>query len=172
MIEGSAVVACPIGANRYVGVWHSVPLSKDDLQGRILRRRRHQRVAEPLRLDVGQRCATSAMRARWRCSAGSAVRAVWILKITAHTVTVIFPYSRRRAKGTSRDPNRKVRTAYQSIANDVSSTTVYRSGSFRRSTIFQIIPKFNTPYGFSIRMACIEPIHITLFQLRLAPLRI
>ena len=134
------------------------PLTMQDLQGRILRRRRRQQVAEPLRLDVSQRCAASAMRARWRCSAGSAVRAVWILEITAHTVTVIFPYSRRRAKGTSRDPNRKVRTAYQSIANDVSSTTVYIGrGSFRRSTIFQKIPKFNTAYGFSIRMACIEP---------------
>ena len=152
MIEGSAVVACPIGANRYVGVWQSVPPTMQDLQGRILRRRRHQRVAEPLRLDVGQRCATSAMRARWRCSAGSAVRAVWILKITAHTVTVIFPYSRRRAKGTSRDPNRKVRTAYQWIANDVSSTTVYRSGVLPAIHYFSENSKFNTPYGFSIRM--------------------
>ena len=76
MKEGSAVVACPIGANRYVGVWHSVPRTKQDLQGRILRRRRHQRVAELLRLNVGQRCATSAMRARWWFSAGRAIRAI------------------------------------------------------------------------------------------------
>ena len=76
MIEGSAVVACPIGANRYVGVWQSVPLTMQDLQGRILRRRRHQQVAEPLRLDVGQRCAASAMRARWWFSAGRADHAI------------------------------------------------------------------------------------------------
>ena len=74
MIEGSAVVACPIGANRYVGVWQSVPPTKQDLQGRILRRRRHRRVAEPLVSDVGQRCATSAMHERWRDSAARAVR--------------------------------------------------------------------------------------------------
>ena len=76
MIEGSAVVACPIGANRYVGVWQSVPLTMCDLQGRILRRRRRQQVAELLRLDVGQRCANSAMRARWWFSAGRAIRAI------------------------------------------------------------------------------------------------
>ena len=90
MIESSAVVACPIGANRYVGVWHSVPLSKDDLQGRILRRRRHQRVAEHLRLDVGQRCANSAMHARWRFSAGRAICAVLKQRNAANTVTAIF----------------------------------------------------------------------------------
>ena len=76
MIESSAVVACPIGANRYVGVWQSVPLTMCDLQGRILLRRRRQQVAELLRLDVGQRCATSAMRARWWFSAGRAIRAI------------------------------------------------------------------------------------------------
>ena len=76
MIEGSAVVACPIGANRYVGVWQSVPLTMCDLQGRILRRRRRQQVAELLRLDVGQRCANSAMRARWWFSAGRAIRVI------------------------------------------------------------------------------------------------
>ena len=76
MIESSAVVACPIGANRYVGVWQSVPLTMCDLQGRILRRRRRQQVAELLRLDVGQRCATSAMRARWWFSAGRAIRVI------------------------------------------------------------------------------------------------
>jgi len=30
MKEGSAVVACPIGASCYVGVWHSVPPPQDD----------------------------------------------------------------------------------------------------------------------------------------------
>ena len=91
MIEGSAVVACPIGANRYVGVWQSVPLTMCDLQGRILRRRRRQQVAELLRLDVGQRCANnSAMHARWRFIAGRAICAVLKQRIAANTVTAIF----------------------------------------------------------------------------------
>ena len=59
-----------------MGDGHSLPLTKQDLQGRILRRRRRQQVAELLRLVVGQRCATSAMRARWWFSAGRAIRVI------------------------------------------------------------------------------------------------
>ena len=57
------MVACPIGANRYVGVWHSVPLSKDDLQGRILRRRRQQLLAyQAFELGVKQVCSAPDSR--------------------------------------------------------------------------------------------------------------
>ena len=60
----------------FLHFWLSVPPTKQDMLGRNLRRRRRQQVAELLRLDVGQRCANSAMRARWWFSAGRAIRAI------------------------------------------------------------------------------------------------
>ena len=59
-----------------IAVFEVVGPTEAGLQGRILLRRRRQQVAELLRLDVGQRCANSAMRARWWFSAGRAIRAI------------------------------------------------------------------------------------------------